>query len=133
MVPDLTLEAARQMAPLHVNSDDTEEVAAPARLRRIEVITRRPPVRSRQKATRHGDRPLSLRRHTPAHLPQPKLDGIPPGRAGSRARRLPQIADHIRQFWDPLMWRETAAYLAAGYAGLDPLAKAARAGIEAGG
>jgi transglutaminase-like putative cysteine protease len=60
MVPDLTLEAARPMAPLHVNSDDTEEVAAPARLRRIEMITRRPPVRSRQKATRHGDRALSF-------------------------------------------------------------------------
>ena len=31
MVPDLTPEADRQMAPLHVNSDDAEEVAAPAR------------------------------------------------------------------------------------------------------
>jgi formate dehydrogenase subunit delta len=38
---------------------------------------------------------------------------------------VPQIADHIRQFWDPRMRRAIAAHVASGGAGLDPLAKAA--------
>jgi formate dehydrogenase subunit delta len=40
-------------------------------------------------------------------------------------RAVSQIADHIRQFWDPRMRRDIAAHIAAGGAGLDPLAKAA--------
>jgi formate dehydrogenase subunit delta len=47
------------------------------------------------------------------------------------ARAVPQIADHIRQFWDPRMRRTMAAHIADGGAGLDPLAKAALAGISA--
>jgi formate dehydrogenase subunit delta len=42
-------------------------------------------------------------------------------------RAVPQIADHVRQFWDPRMRREIAAHLAQGGAGLDPLARAALA------
>ena len=52
--------------------------------------------------------------------------------AQGEARAVPQIAEHIRQFWDPRMRREIAAHLAVGGAGLDPLAKAALAGIAAG-
>jgi formate dehydrogenase subunit delta len=51
--------------------------------------------------------------------------------AQGEARAVPQIADHIRQFWDPRMRRAIAAHIAAGGAGLDPLAKAALAGISA--
>jgi formate dehydrogenase subunit delta len=51
--------------------------------------------------------------------------------AQGEARAVPQIADHIRQFWDPRMRREMAAHIAAGGAGLDPLAKAALASIAA--
>ena len=40
-------------------------------------------------------------------------------------RAVPQIADHIRQFWDPRMRREIAGHVAGGGSGLDPLAKAA--------
>jgi len=42
-----------------------------------------------------------------------------------RDRAVPQIADHIRQFWDPRMRREIDAHLARGGEGLDPLARAA--------
>jgi formate dehydrogenase subunit delta len=45
------------------------------------------------------------------------------------ARAVPQIADHIRQFWDPRMRRELDAHLARGGAGLDPLARAALAAL----
>jgi formate dehydrogenase subunit delta len=45
--------------------------------------------------------------------------------AQGEARAVPQIADHIRQFWDPRMRREIDAHLAQGGAGLDPLARAA--------
>jgi formate dehydrogenase subunit delta len=47
--------------------------------------------------------------------------------AQGEARAVPQIADHIRQFWDPRMRRVIAAHIADGGAGLDPLAKAALA------
>jgi formate dehydrogenase subunit delta len=46
------------------------------------------------------------------------------------ARAAPQIADHIRQFWDPRMRRTIAAHMSEGGAGLDPLAKAALAGLQ---
>lgn len=49
--------------------------------------------------------------------------------AQGEARAVPQIADHIRQFWDPRMRRAIDAHLASGGAGLEPLAKAALAGI----
>jgi formate dehydrogenase subunit delta len=45
------------------------------------------------------------------------------------ARAVPQIADHIRQFWDPRMRGAIAAHVADGGAGLDPLAMAALASI----
>jgi formate dehydrogenase subunit delta len=45
---------------------------------------------------------------------------------------VPQIADHIRQFWDPRMRRVIAAHVAEGGAGLDPLAKAALGSIASG-
>ena len=51
--------------------------------------------------------------------------------AQGEARAVPQIAEHIRQFWDPRMRRAIAAHLADGGAGLDPLAKAALAKLEA--
>jgi formate dehydrogenase subunit delta len=38
------------------------------------------------------------------------------------ARALPQITKHIEDFWDPRMRREIIAHIAAGGAGLDPLA-----------
>jgi formate dehydrogenase subunit delta len=44
-------------------------------------------------------------------------------------RAVPQIADHIRHFWDPRMRREIAAHVAHGGAGLDPLARTALATI----
>lgn len=50
------------------------------------------------------------------HAPYPEAEA----RAGVEA--------HIRQFWDPRMRAALAAHLAAGGAGLDPLA---RAGAEA--
>jgi formate dehydrogenase subunit delta len=51
--------------------------------------------------------------------------------AQGEQRAVPQIADHIRQFWDPRMRRAIASHVAGGGAGLDPLAKAAIAGIAA--
>jgi formate dehydrogenase subunit delta len=48
------------------------------------------------------------------------------------ARAVPQIAAHIRQFWDPRMRRVIAAHVAEGGAGLDPLAKAALGSIASG-
>jgi formate dehydrogenase subunit delta len=41
------------------------------------------------------------------------------------ARAVPQIADHIRQFWDPRMRRKIAEHMTNGGAGLDPLARTA--------
>jgi formate dehydrogenase subunit delta len=38
------------------------------------------------------------------------------------ARALPQITKHIEDFWDPRMRRGIVAHIAAGGAGLDPLA-----------
>jgi formate dehydrogenase subunit delta len=49
--------------------------------------------------------------------------------AQGEQRAVPQIADHIRQFWDPRMRREIAAHVARGGAGLDPLARAALASM----
>jgi formate dehydrogenase subunit delta len=51
--------------------------------------------------------------------------------AQGEQRPVPQIADHIRQFWDPRMRRAIAAHITDGGAGLDPLAKSALAGIAA--
>jgi formate dehydrogenase subunit delta len=48
------------------------------------------------------------------------------------ARAVPQIAEHIRQFWDPRMRRVIAAHVAEGGTGLDPLAKAALGSIASG-
>jgi formate dehydrogenase subunit delta len=47
------------------------------------------------------------------------------------ARAVPQIAGHIRQFWDPRMRRAIAAHLAGGGEGLDPLARTALTTIAA--
>ena len=47
------------------------------------------------------------------------------------ARAVPQIANHIRMFWDPRMRRDIAAHVAAGGAGLEPLALAALATLPA--
>jgi len=41
------------------------------------------------------------------------------------ARAVPQIAEHIRKFWDPRMRSAIAAHIASGGAGLDPLARTA--------
>ena len=41
------------------------------------------------------------------------------------ARAVPQIATHIQNFWDPRMRTAIWDHLAAGGAGLDPLARAA--------
>jgi formate dehydrogenase subunit delta len=38
---------------------------------------------------------------------------------------LPQIAQHIKDFWDPRMRKMIQAHVAEGGAGLDPLALAA--------
>lgn len=38
------------------------------------------------------------------------------------ARAVPQIAEHIRLFWNPAMRASLAAHAATGGAGLDPLA-----------
>jgi formate dehydrogenase subunit delta len=47
------------------------------------------------------------------------------------ARAVPQIADHVNLFWDPRMRTDIAAHLAAGGAGLHPLAhKALSAGLN---
>jgi formate dehydrogenase subunit delta len=40
-------------------------------------------------------------------------------------RAIPQIADHIRKFWDPRMRREISAHAATGGVGLDPLVRTA--------
>jgi formate dehydrogenase subunit delta len=49
--------------------------------------------------------------------------------AQGEARAVPQIANHVCQFWDPRMRREIVAHLARGGAGLDPLARTALASI----
>ena len=41
------------------------------------------------------------------------------------ARAIPQIAAHIRSFWDPRMRAAIRAHLETGGSGLDPLARAA--------
>ncbi len=41
------------------------------------------------------------------------------------ARAVPQIAQHIKDFWDPRMRRDIFEHLDSGGAGLDPLALAA--------
>ena len=46
------------------------------------------------------------------------------------ARAVPKIADHITKFWDPRMKKQMAAHLAAGGAGLEPLARAAVESLE---
>jgi formate dehydrogenase subunit delta len=51
--------------------------------------------------------------------------------AQGEARAVPQIANHIQQFWDPRMRKAILAHVAAGGAGLDPLAKAAIAQVRA--
>jgi formate dehydrogenase subunit delta len=51
--------------------------------------------------------------------------------AQGEARAVPQIANHIDKFWDPRMRRAILAHVAAGGAGLDPLAKAAIAQVHA--
>lgn len=40
-------------------------------------------------------------------------------------RAVPQIAAHIQSFWDPRMRQAIRAHVAAGGAGLQPLARAA--------
>jgi formate dehydrogenase subunit delta len=45
--------------------------------------------------------------------------------AEGEARAVPQIANHIVNFWDPRMRAGIAAHMAAGGAGLDPLARKA--------
>lgn len=40
-------------------------------------------------------------------------------------RAVPQIAQHIKDFWDPRMRKAIQEHVAAGGAGLDPLALAA--------
>ena len=47
------------------------------------------------------------------------------------ARALPQITDHIEKFWDPRMRRQIRDHLAAGGAGLDPLARRAVEQVKA--
>lgn len=41
-----------------------------------------------------------------------------------RAKAADSVAQHLRQFWDPRMRRRILAHLAAGGAGLEPLAAA---------
>ncbi|MDE1897761.1 MAG: formate dehydrogenase subunit delta [Xanthomonadaceae bacterium] len=41
-----------------------------------------------------------------------------------RARAADSVAQHLKQFWDPRMRRRILAHLAAGGAGLEPLAAA---------
>ena len=45
--------------------------------------------------------------------------------AQGEARAVPQIANHIQQFWDPRMRRGIALHVEQGGSGLDPLALAA--------
>lgn len=45
-------------------------------------------------------------------------------------RAVPQIANHIRQFWDPHMRQKIIAYVEQGGEGLDPLAKRAVAMLK---
>ena len=45
--------------------------------------------------------------------------------AQGEAKAVPQIANHIQQFWDPRMRREILLHVAQGGAGLEPLALAA--------
>lgn len=42
-----------------------------------------------------------------------------------------QTVEHLRAFWSPQMRKELVAYLAAGGAGLEPLAKEAAAKLSA--
>ncbi len=44
-----------------------------------------------------------------------------------------QVASHLRRFWEPRMRHEIVAHLAAGGAGLSPIARAAVAMLEPGG
>ena len=46
-------------------------------------------------------------------------------RVQGEARAIEAIADHIARFWDPRMRTAITARVAAGGAGLDPLARAA--------
>jgi formate dehydrogenase subunit delta len=46
-------------------------------------------------------------------------------RVQGEERAVAAIADHIARFWDPRMRAAIAAHVAAGAAGLDPLARAA--------
>jgi len=41
-----------------------------------------------------------------------------------RAKAADSVAQHLKQFWDPRMRRRILAHLAAGGAGLEPLAAA---------
>jgi formate dehydrogenase subunit delta len=52
-------------------------------------------------------------------------------RPQGKERAVPQIADHIRLFWDLRMRREIVAHLERGGAGLDELAKLAVAELKA--
>ena len=45
--------------------------------------------------------------------------------AQGEARAVPQIANHIQQFWDPRMRKGITEHVAQGGSGLDPLALAA--------
>jgi len=45
--------------------------------------------------------------------------------AQGEARAVPQIANHIQQFWDPRMRRGITLHVEQGGSGLDPLALAA--------
>jgi formate dehydrogenase subunit delta len=42
-----------------------------------------------------------------------------------------QVAAHLRKFWEPRMRREITAHLAAGGAGLSPIARAAVSMLDA--
>lgn len=43
--------------------------------------------------------------------------------AEAREQAVAAVADHLVKFWDPRMRRQIRAHLAAGGAGLDPLAR----------
>jgi formate dehydrogenase subunit delta len=48
------------------------------------------------------------------------------------ARAVLKIADHIAKFWDPRMRRQVEAHVAAGGAGLEPIALAALESLKKG-
>lgn len=50
--------------------------------------------------------------------------------AQGEARAVPQIAAHIKSFWDPRMRTHIRAYVASGGTGLSTLARAAIATLE---